>query len=313
MIRTPINRGGRGPPPTRNYDNYPSFNTKEYLDSLPDTITKLDLADKGITYIPDLSRFKKLKKIDCSYNKLTKLPKLNNSLIELDCTFNQLTELPELNNKLTSLMCGNNNIIKIPILNNKLTSLKCGYNKLTKLPKLNEKLLDLECHHNNLTELPELNEKLLRLVCACNNITKLPNLNKELNFLGCSSTPIEYLPKLNDNLEYIYCESTYLSIIPILNEKIKIFEFMFTPISDIIFNIVLNIDYETYYDEYGNCQPNTSIDITKEKIQRINKFRHLYYSLKYREKFRDWLWKKIREPKIKKHYHPNNLFDFWSY
>lgn len=40
---------------------------------------------------------------------------------------------------------------------------------------------------------------------------------------------------------------------------------------------------------------------------KIHKFRCLYYCLKYKKQFRDLLWTKIREPKIKQHYSPSNL------
>lgn len=39
----------------------------------------------------------------------------------------------------------------------------------------------------------------------------------------------------------------------------------------------------------------------------VNRVKHLFWSLKYKQKFRDILWKKIRLPKIEKHYHPDNL------
>ena len=32
-----------------------------------------------------------------------------------------------------------------------------------------------------------------------------------------------------------------------------------------------------------------------------------YYSLKFKKKFRDWLWVKVREPKIQEYYTPQNL------
>jgi hypothetical protein len=41
------------------------------------------------------------------------------------------------------------------------------------------------------------------------------------------------------------------------------------------------------------------IDIIKRKIRVLNQFRYLYYSLKYKKQFRDVLWVKIREPKIR--------------
>jgi hypothetical protein len=37
------------------------------------------------------------------------------------------------------------------------------------------------------------------------------------------------------------------------------------------------------------------------------RFKELFYALKYKSKFRNWLWVHIREPKIRNKYHPDNL------
>ncbi len=39
-----------------------AFNIEEYLNSLPDNIEVIDVSYKGLTYLPDLSRFKQFKK-----------------------------------------------------------------------------------------------------------------------------------------------------------------------------------------------------------------------------------------------------------
>ena len=88
-----------------------SFNIEEYLNSLPRKITIINVANKGITYLPDLSRFTQLKELDCSNNQLTSLPKLNNSLLRLYCSNNKLTSLPKFNKKLQELSCDNNQLI----------------------------------------------------------------------------------------------------------------------------------------------------------------------------------------------------------
>jgi hypothetical protein len=44
------------------------------------------------------------------------------------------------------------------------------------------------------------------------------------------------------------------------------------------------------------------IDTIKRKIRVLNQFRYLYYCLKYKKQFRDVLWVKIREPKIRMKY-----------
>jgi hypothetical protein len=33
----------------------------------------------------------------------------------------------------------------------------------------------------------------------------------------------------------------------------------------------------------------------------------MFYCIKYKTKLRDWLWVKVRLPKIERFYHPNNL------
>ena len=42
-------------------------------------------------------------------------------------------------------------------------------------------------------------------------------------------------------------------------------------------------------------------------LQTLYNFKFLFYSLKYKQKFRDFLWEKIRRPKIESKYHPSNL------
>jgi hypothetical protein len=45
----------------------------------------------------------------------------------------------------------------------------------------------------------------------------------------------------------------------------------------------------------------------RKQIQIENQFRELFYALKYKKQFRNLLWVRIREPKIRIKYHPNNL------
>ena len=68
-----------------------TFNIKTYLDSLSENVTTIMIDNKNITYLPDLSKFKKLKLLNCTHNNLTSLPKLPESLKILYCDNNQLT------------------------------------------------------------------------------------------------------------------------------------------------------------------------------------------------------------------------------
>ena len=164
------------------------FNIEDYLNSLPLDTTKINVSGKGLTYLPDLSRFKQLTHLNCSDNQLTGLPPLNNNLKCLVCDYNQLTELPPLNNKLTHLFCGDN--------------------QLTGLPPLNDNLQELNCYHNQLTWLPHLNNNLKYLICNYNQLTELPHLNDNLRYLDCNYNPLTWLPPLNNKLQNLYCRNT---------------------------------------------------------------------------------------------------------
>ena len=47
---------------------------------------------------------------------------------------------------------------------------------------------------------------------------------------------------------------------------------------------------------------NSDKEIIKQKMQVLKNFRYLYYCLKFKKRFRDLLWVKIREPKIRLKY-----------
>ena len=68
-----------------------TFDIEEYFDSLPNDIEEIYVSEKGLTYLPDLSRFTKLKLLSCFGNNLVSLPLLPNSLQNLRCDNNKLT------------------------------------------------------------------------------------------------------------------------------------------------------------------------------------------------------------------------------
>jgi hypothetical protein len=73
-----------------------------------------------------------------------------------------------------------------------------------------------------------------------------------------------------------------LYCLPVLNINIRMFSCNKNPINEIV-----KMD---------------NIDIINKQIKILNKFRELYYSLKFKKQFRDLLWVKIREPKIREKY-----------
>jgi hypothetical protein len=233
----------------------------EYFDSLPEDIEVIDVCGKGLTNL-DVSRFKKLKILFCSDNRLTSL-QLNENLQHLYCGNNRLCSL-HLNENLQHLYCANNRLTSLQ-LNENLKKISCVNNKFTSL-HLNEKLEFLDCTFNKLTSL-HLNANLQELYCSYNQLTSL-QLNANLQVL-CSSYNLLTSLQLNDNLQRI--------------------GYNHTPIYEII--------------------KSDEIDIINRKIRVLNQFRYLYYCLKFKKRFMNLLWVKIREPKIREKYHYRYLLE----
>ena len=255
-----------------------SFNIEEYLNSLPLYTEKIDVSNKRLTYIPDLSRFVKLTSFDCSLNLLTELPPINDTLLHLYCEHNNLEHLPPLNEKLISLVCGHNKLTQLPPLNKFLINLHCEINQLTTLPPLGPYILTLKCYENQLTTLPKLNYNLLVLDCHSNNITHLPHLNKHLQKLNCSDNLLTMLPQINEELIGINCYSNDLYGYPTKPNHV-------------------NCQIPEYY----------RISYSKKIYKILYNFRFTFYTIKLKSKFKKWLWERVREPKIMAKFHPDHL------
>jgi len=223
------------------------FNIEEYFDSFPDDVDRIDVSDEYLNYLPDLSRFKKLKELYCNGNYLTSLPVLPKTLEKLNCGYNGLTLLPNLPENLKVLYCSNNQLTSLPVLPEKLKELYCFNNKLTSLPVLSEKLNELNCSNNQLTLLPNLPENLTELYCSHNNLTSLPVLPEKIKYIS-------------------YNGNNKLMLLPILPEKLEKLYFYNNPKNKII---VDNYCFKTI----------------KKNIKILNNFRYLYYCLKYRKRF----------------------------
>ena len=117
------------------------FNVEEYFNSLPIDTKIISVHFKNLTYLPDLTRFIYLETLDFTYNKLTNLPDLPDSLILLNCSENKLISLPDLPKTLKHLYCHNNKLTYLPNLPKSLITLHCYENKLSNLPDLPDSLI----------------------------------------------------------------------------------------------------------------------------------------------------------------------------
>jgi Leucine-rich repeat (LRR) protein len=225
-----------------------SYNIKDYLNSLDDDVTEIDVANKNLTNLPDLTRFKKLEILRCDNNRLTSLPPLPNNLQKLYCYCNQLKSLP--------------------ILPNNLQILNCIKNKLSLLPELPNNLQKLSCSDNKLISFPALPTNLQELRCYDNQLTSLPSLPNSLTLLHCSYNRLHLLPDLPNNLQKLY------------------------------------YNHNPIYSIIGG---DNNINNARLRLLKLNKIKDVCYALKFKNKFRKWLWERVRLPKIQKLYHPENL------
>ena len=170
---------------------------ERYFNSLPNNIVSLDISFKGITSLPDLTRFKNLQELYCHNNKLTSLPTLPENLKTLLCSHNKLTLLPSLPQNLKTLYCSDNQLIFLPTLPQNLKLLYCSANELTYLPTLPQNLETLYCSANKLTLLPTLPQNLETIYCYNNKLTLLPTLSQNLQELVYYDNPISQI--VNNN------------------------------------------------------------------------------------------------------------------
>jgi Leucine-rich repeat (LRR) protein len=182
------------------------FAIKTYLNSLSEDILTLSIEYSCITVLPDLTRFKNLKELYCSYNKLTSLPTTLPQTIEiLYCSKNKLTSLPDLTRfkNLKKLYCSDNQLSSLPTtLPQSLKILYCSNNQLNSLPDLTrlKNLEELYCSDNQLNSLPTiLPQSLETLYCFDNKLTYLPTLPEKIVYLYYPNNPICNILDINNN------------------------------------------------------------------------------------------------------------------
>ena len=206
------------------------------------------------------------------------LNNLPDNVEKIDLSNKKLDELPDLFrfHNLKELNCENNGITSMPTFPN-LKILYCSYNFIVSFPIL-PNIEILCCSNNRITSLPSF-PNLKILDCQGNRLTSLP-ISPNLISLQCCNNRITSIPSF-PNLKKLNCSNNKTtSIMPRNLEKLQ-----------------------CYHNQIMDFLGNHPI----QNLKILNNFRYLYYSLKLKKKFRDWLWIKVREPKIKEQYSVSNL------
>lgn len=138
-------------------------NTKLILDNFPYDSTQIDVSNKNITGILDLSNFINLIELDCSNNQITQILNINNQLQILNCSNNLITHItfdydyfqskniPVTNKfkrrmnriifcppELVKLDCANNQICNMICISGNIKCFDCANNLLKRIIVLDE-------------------------------------------------------------------------------------------------------------------------------------------------------------------------------
>jgi len=131
--------------------------------------------------------YNKLKKVDCSQNKITELDgMIPETLLDLNCSNNKITTLDNLPSKLRILVCHHNLLTNLDYLPNSIYKLDCAFNEIVCLDNLPNCLEYLFCNNNYIKSLNNLPVCLKLLFChnnekniELNNLPKLENIIKD--------------------------------------------------------------------------------------------------------------------------------------
>lgn len=94
--------------------------TIEILGQFAPNIKSLDISDKNINGLLDLSNFKELTCLNCSNNNINELFGLSHSIEYLNFSYNNINKLPLVLYKIKYLDCSYNNISKISHISDNL-------------------------------------------------------------------------------------------------------------------------------------------------------------------------------------------------
>ena len=283
---------GELPPNLTHLDVY--GNLLELLPAMPTTLVELNCAANLLKLIPRLPSG--LINQYCNTNRLKFIPRLPLLLVRFACSENLLYHLPEVAHLvyLDFLYCDSNRLAYLPILPGSITSLCCGRNPMRFLPEdLPDGLTNLNCNNAMLERLPALPANLIWLNVEGNRLTRIPTLPPTLWDLSVSNNRLVAIPQLNDAIIGVNCGNNNLTSFPVINANLIHISYHNNPIVHLV-----------AIDNHRQGW------LPTRQIRAMQRFRTVFYTLKFKAKFRAWLWTTVRERQARERYSPENLNAF---
>jgi hypothetical protein len=309
------------------------LNVEEYLNSLPKDVEVIDLSSRFCKRIPSLLSFTNLKTLNLYNCILTELPPLPEGLERLVMTKSKFETLPPLPSTLENLHIDHSPTLKyisapLPI---NLHVIHIGNCSIESLPELPPNLWNIDIYSCRLKGLPELPARLTSLRLDHNCIESLPTLPPNLTELKIRNNPITRLPAIPSQMQWIDASNCEITHVPALPPSIAILCLKYNPLCSMV-NIPRRFHYKTdllncvlertpLFEEilYGHRKdPITPFELdelgvrghmslVRKRVDILNRFRNIYYALKFKRQLRDWLWLKVRLPRIERANHPDLL------
>lgn len=184
---------------------------------------------------------------------------------------------------------------------NWISSLSIEHTEINELPCLPINLTRLYISNTTMEILPDYLPNTLTefILEKTPRIDKLSPLPRNLNKLICADTSIRRLPPLPENLYTLYCWNNKLTRLPQIPRRLRYLRCVGNPFSEMPWVNLLH--------ERG---PNFSqVQISRTNLETVLRFREMYYAVRLRERFKQWLWRP-REREAMTELHPSRIMEF---
>jgi hypothetical protein len=170
-----------------------------------------------------------------------------------------------------------------------LKTLNLSNNPLLELPPLPPFLENLNVRGTLLSRLPQLPSTLEQIVADHCRIISVPRLPSSVIRVDFSYNPLWHMVNSPSELTYPF------GILRWVLKDTPLFDIIYNPLKD---STPFELDAIGEKGDVYKCL---------HRLKILNRFRDMFYALKYKRRFRHWLWVRVRLPKIERHNHPDLL------
>lgn len=222
--------------------------------------------------------------IDCSYNSIESLPDIRyaRGVFSLNCSNNKLKKLPFLTSTLSILDCSNNQINSLTYSDYYLYTFETTNGnyifsdsaKITKVPSLPRRLEYLNISNNQISEIANLPESLIGFDCSNNNLYCLPKLPKSLKKVSRSMFDTTMVFKFDISNNYFTCLPNYIPAMDSNDLKYPLCTYQSNVNNCFIDNNLLEGKIE--FDQNNNCNTgeslkNVTVNLVNNKKKKVDK------------------------------------------